>query len=102
MKASEMTPGIANEFYKPEEATDFFRELEDGLHLLPDYRRLYGVYSRVFQRCIDQKINATRLNFSGTFAKTDYLLKEQTIRAPGSARGRNWRTMTSGRTIFRT
>ena len=76
MKASEMTPGIANEFYKPEEATDFFRELEDGLHLLPDYRRLYGVYSRVFQRCIDQKINATRLNFSGTFAKTDYLLKE--------------------------
>ena len=76
MKASETTPGIANEFYKPEEASDFFRELEDGLHLLPDYRRMYGVYSRVFQRCIDQKINATRLNFSGTFAKTDYLLKE--------------------------
>ena len=93
MKASETTPGIANEFYKPEEANDFFRELEDGLHLLPDYRRLYGVYSRVFQRCIDQKINATRLNFSGTFAKTDYLLKEHqappTTHAPGSVRGRN-------------
>ena len=76
MTASETTPGVANEFYKPEEATDFFRELEAGLRLLPDYRRLYGVYSHVFQKCIDQKINATRLNFSGTFAKTDYLLKE--------------------------
>jgi len=67
---------IVNEAYEPEAATNFFDELERGLSLLPDYSKLYSVYNRVFQKSIDQKISATRLNFSGTFAKTDYLLKE--------------------------
>ena len=71
-----VTSFIANEVYEPEAATNFFEELEWGLSLLPDYHKLYSVYNRVFQKSIDQKISTTRLNFSGTFAKTDYLLKE--------------------------
>ena len=84
---------IANEAYEPEAATNFFDELEKGLSLLPDYSKLYSVYNRVFQKSIDQKISATRLIFSGTFAKTDYLLKEyqasrQLVRAVNDTRVR--------------
>ena len=84
---------IVNEVYEPEAATNFFDELEKGLSLLPDYSKLYSVYNRVFQKSIDQKISATRLNFSGTFAKTDYLLKEyqasrQLVRAINDTRVR--------------
>ncbi len=82
MTASDMTPGIGQEIYEPEVATVFFDELEEGLRLLPGYRGFYGVLNRVFQKCIDQKISDTRLNFSGTFAKTDYLLKEHQAPQP--------------------
>lgn len=82
MTAPDMTPGIGQEIYEPEVATVFFDELEEGLRLLPEYRGFYGVLNRVFQKCIDQKISDTRLNFSGTFAKTDYLLKEHQAPQP--------------------
>ncbi len=82
-----------NEAYEPEAATNFFDELENGLSQLPDYSKLYRVYNRVFQKSIDQKISVTRLNFSGVFAKTDYLLKEylasrQLVRAVNDTRVR--------------
>jgi len=60
----------------PEATTRFFGELQTAIQAIPDYRRVYGLYNRVFQQCIDEQIVATRLIFSGTFAKTDYLLKE--------------------------
>lgn len=68
--------GIASEVYEPEAATIMYEELERTLGYLPDYETVYRNFNRVFRQCLDQKINATRLNFSGTFAKTDYLLKE--------------------------
>ena len=84
---------IVNEAYEPEAATNFFDELENGLSQLPNYSKLYKVYNRVYQKSIDQKISVTRLNFSGTFAKTDYLLKEyqasrQLVRAVNDTRVR--------------
>lgn len=42
-----------------------------------DLETCYNTLSRVFQQCLDMKTGATQINFSGNFAKTDYLLKEK-------------------------
>ncbi len=65
-----------NQVFEPESATSLFEELEEALGSLPDYAMAYSGFNRVFHRSIEQKISATKLHFSGTFAKTDYLLKE--------------------------
>ena len=62
--------------YVPEVAADYFSELESALLAAPDYGRVYTIFNRVFHRCLDQKAATTQLNLVGTFAKTDYLLKE--------------------------
>ena len=53
-----------------------FADLEEALTLAPDHARVYAVYSRVYQRCVDEKVSRASLHFSGTFAKTAYLIKE--------------------------
>ena len=68
--------GFANEVYEPEAATVLYEELERVLNYRPDFNVVYSGFNKVFQRSLNQQINGIRLNFSGTFAKTDYLLKE--------------------------
>lgn len=57
-------------------AANLFDELQNILVMVPDYRRAYHALNRVFQTCIDQKLNLAGIRFGGSFAKTDYLLKE--------------------------
>lgn len=64
------------EAYKPEAATNYYEELQAAAALAPNYQLTYSRFNKVFQKCLEQKTNATRLNLIGTFAKTDYLLKE--------------------------
>ena len=61
--------------YEPEAPKDLFGEIEAALALRPDYRRVYGVLSGVFRRCLHEKTSGAGLHFGGDFAKTDYLLK---------------------------
>lgn len=68
--------------YEPEAPTNFFKELENALSLQPDYAKVYSAYNRVFQKCLDQNTSFVRINLGGTFAKTDYLLKEYEATAP--------------------
>lgn len=62
--------------YRPETCEQFFNELERALALAPDYRHMYRAMRRTYIRCVDQNTAFTRMNLVGTFAKTDYLLKE--------------------------
>lgn len=64
------------EAYRPESASDFFHELADALLYLPDHAKVYNLLNKVFQRCLTQNTAHSNLNLGGTFAKTDYLLKE--------------------------
>ena len=67
---------VINEIYEPEASSDFFESLENALALIPNYRKVYNAFNQVFQQCINQNTSNNRLNLGGTFAKTDYLLKE--------------------------
>ena len=62
--------------YEPEVAADFFNELETAVGHRPDYQKVYRALNWTFQKCLNQKTGQTHLNLGGTFAKTDYLLKE--------------------------
>lgn len=64
------------QFYNPETADELLQELEATQHLAPDYRKVYSAMSMVFNKCINQQTEAVKANLCGTFAKTDYLLKE--------------------------
>lgn len=55
---------------------DFFTDLEESLKAIPNYRKAYSIMNRVFQQCLNEKVGGMRMNFAGTFAKLDYLLKE--------------------------
>lgn len=68
--------------YDPEVSANFFEQLERSVGYVPDYKKVYNQYSRVFMKCLDNKTADNRLNFGGTFAKTDYVLKE--LHAPRS------------------
>lgn len=59
-----------------EDATAFFSQLQAAVALVPDYMAVYSRYADVLLRFLDQRTAASRLNFSGPFAKMDYLLKE--------------------------
>jgi hypothetical protein len=58
------------------EYTLLFEELTQAAALMPRLRLFYNRLNRIFIECLDLNIVRTRLNFGGTFAKTDYLLKE--------------------------
>lgn len=62
------------------QTTDVFSSLFEGLEkavaCLPDYPRAYQQLNVVFQKCLNRNTLDISLNFGGTFAKTDYLLKE--------------------------
>ncbi len=68
--------GNRHESYNPETSTNFFDEIEAAIAQRPHYRKVYSMLNQVFKRCLNQKTSGTRINFSGDFAKTDYLLKE--------------------------
>lgn len=65
---------------EPEVAANLFGELADALRLRPDLTAVYDAFDAIFRRCLYRKTATARLNLSGTFAMTDYLLKE--LRAP--------------------
>ena len=67
---------IINEAYEPEASTNFFDEIEAAIGRIPDYRKVYNQLNQVFKKFLGQQTGGTRINFGGTFAKTDYLLKE--------------------------
>ena len=67
----------STETYEPEVATDLFEELEETMACLPDYGAMYDAMHRVFKKCLELNTADVRLNLGGTFAKTDYLLKER-------------------------
>lgn len=67
---------ITNEQYEPEASANLYEDLAAVLKCMPDYQKIYNMLSRVFQKCLEQNTANTRLNLGGTFAKTDYLLKE--------------------------
>ncbi|HEY9544279.1 hypothetical protein, partial [Prevotella sp.] len=78
-KISEYNPKADHrlfEAYEPEAATNYYEELQAAAALKPNYQLIYSRFNKVFQQCLEQQTHATRLNLSGTFAKTDYLLKE--------------------------
>jgi hypothetical protein len=60
----------------PEVVDDLFAELQRVAAMPPDHRRAYAVLNRVFLRTLDRKTSIAGVRFGGTFAKTDYLLKE--------------------------
>ena len=66
-----------NYTYTPETAADFFAELSAAMRLMPDFQRVYSAFNRVFRKCIDQNTECVSATLCGTFAKTDYLLKER-------------------------
>lgn len=55
---------------------NIFDELINATTLQPNYCRVYKMLNNVFQRCLNDKTKESKLNLAGTFAKTDYLLKE--------------------------
>ena len=62
--------------FDPEVATNLFEQLQALLSLLPRYRQTYSQLNRIYQKCLDQHTIIVGARFAGTFAKTDYLLKE--------------------------
>ncbi|MBQ9094579.1 MAG: AAA family ATPase [Prevotella sp.] len=71
-----------HDIYEPEVASTLFRELGDAVAGRTDMHGVYKALEHIFQRCLFMKTGTARLNLGGTFAKTDYLLKE--YRAPKS------------------
>ncbi|MDO4191643.1 MAG: DNA helicase, partial [Bacteroidales bacterium] len=70
-------------YYQPTEgnsmqetAYEFFVALEESLSYLPNISKVYIAYNQLFQRLLNQATSMVSLNFSGSFAKTDFLLKE--------------------------
>lgn len=58
-----------------ETASDFYKELLYAVNL-NDIQTTYNIYYNVFVRLINQQTTFTNIELVGTFAKTDYLLKE--------------------------
>ncbi len=67
---------IIHKSQEVETPSDFFDEIALALQLRPNFPKVYKALYQTFRRCLEQKTNATRITFSGDFAKTDYLLKE--------------------------
>ena len=58
------------------DAAERFEELERARQLAPRFRQMYVSLNRTFQLCLHQCTSQTHATLVGTFAKTDYLLKE--------------------------
>lgn len=58
-------------------AMDFFEELLCAYRLTPDYDRMYDRLGRIFSKLLFQNTDLNGVRFSGPFAQTNYLLKEQ-------------------------
>lgn len=63
--------------YMPDDAASFYEQLETLLDSGWEIRKKYDALRDVFRRAVNQEISLTNLNFSGTFAKLDYLIKEK-------------------------
>lgn len=57
--------------------TDYFDELKSAVTNAPDYKTLYMVMNSVYMRSLNDFTRGIRISLSGTFAKTDHLLKER-------------------------
>lgn len=70
----------------PDDAASFYQQLETLLDSGWGIRKKYDALRDVFRRAVNQEISLTNLNFSGTFAKLDYLIKEKGIPEEESVR----------------
>ena len=70
----------------PDDAASFYEQLETLLDSGWGIRKKYDALRDVFRRAVNQEISLTNLNFSGTFAKLDYLIKEKGISEAESVR----------------
>mgnify|MGYP003238637699 CR=1 FL=1 len=70
----------------PDDAASFYEQLETLLDSGWEIRKKYDALRDVFRRAVNQEISLTNLNFSGTFAKLDYLIKEKGISEAESVR----------------
>lgn len=63
--------------YQPETAEAFFSNLEKALCYMPDVRRTYNAMAGVFRLLVDQQTAQVGRTLVGTFAKTDWLLRQR-------------------------
>ena len=77
---------MAESGYMPDDAVSFYQQLETLLDSGWEIRKKYDALRDVFRRAVNQEISLTNLNFSGTFAKLDYLIKEKGIPEEESVR----------------
>ena len=70
-----MKEDFFSEIYQPETGKDYYDELRKAVELKPDYVAMYHTFSRAFIKCVEQATATMDIHLSGTFAKTDYLLK---------------------------
>ena len=105
MQESENIQHIAENDYgrrfENETATNFFHEFLSAYRLAPDYDRVYEEYGRTFSKLLFQSTEMAGVKFSGNFARTSYLLKENDatphqMRMINDARVRIRKSMTLG------
>ena len=63
--------------YQPESPDELFAQLLQAIELVPQYQKLYKRMNSVLQECLNQQTADVAFQLCGTFAKTDYLLKER-------------------------
>ena len=68
---------MAESGYISDSAASFYQQLEGLLDSGWEIRKKYDALRDAFKRAINQEVGLTNLNFSGTFAKLDYLIKEK-------------------------
>lgn len=64
---------MADSGYISDSAASFYQQLETLLDSGWGIRKKYDALRDAFKRAINQEVGLTNLNFSGTFAKLDYL-----------------------------
>lgn len=62
--------------------SEWFGELGRILSLLPDYGKAYVALGQLYVRFLDEVTSSSDILLAGTFAKTDYLLKEKEAGMP--------------------
>ena len=77
---------MAESGYISDSAASFYQQLETLLDSGCGIRKKYDALRDAFKRAINQEVGLTNLNFSGTFAKLDYLIKEKGISEAESVR----------------
>lgn len=77
---------MAESGYISDSAASFYQQLEGLLDSGWEIRKKYDALRDAFKRAINQEVGLTNLNFSGTFAKLDYLIKEKGISEAESVR----------------